>query len=400
MLLLCTVAQVWLFGLPAPLDFFIALSILLIWLFAERVNFLLIFFSISLTSIGIFLLFNFKLETPDTIYREHEKYYAGASYKPLVKDTIECPYGDLLAVDPTAPKALAEPRKIYFQTDSLGFRNREELRDQEYVLSGDSFVVASTTTQEESLPEVLSARGVSNYSIGFPGPPQAYDGRAAELLQNHPGQYQFAFFYYEGNDFQAQSFYVQAFEDSWQTKYYKLSDSYDKFRMKTLQEDFPFLLYPYFLNSMRQRVERTLIRVSSNDVRIYTIFGKEVGFLEIQNFQALSDNIPIMHVEMTKDVVARTKCAFFIPTKFRTYASELPEKVRDTILWPPPAFIELQKLYANTNVKVVDLTPPLRKAAEELGPRGEFVFWRDDTHWNGKGIAAVATTVEECLKSD
>jgi hypothetical protein len=51
----------------------------------------------------------------------------------------------------------------------------------------------------------------------------------------------------------------------------------------------------------------------------------------------------------------------------------------------------------DTPPKLVDLTPPLKKAAEEGLPSGTLVFRRDDTHWNEKGIESVLPEVSKCL---
>ena len=52
---------------------------------------------------------------------------------------------------------------------------------------------------------------------------------------------------------------------------------------------------------------------------------------------------------------------------------------------------------ARNGITALDLRPALRKEAARLLPRGEFVWWRDDTHWNGHGHVAAARAIHEAL---
>jgi hypothetical protein len=44
-------------------------------------------------------------------------------------------------------------------------------------------------------------------------------------------------------------------------------------------------------------------------------------------------------------------------------------------------------------VPVVDSTPLLAAQAAERLPRHEYLYWRDDTHWNAAGIRLAAEAV-------
>jgi hypothetical protein len=70
----------------------------------------------------------------------------------------------------------------------------------------------------------------------------------------------------------------------------------------------------------------------------------------------------------------------------------------DTPPDPPPALLELQRIFDPLNVPVMDLTPTLRAEATNALMQGEFVFWPDDTHWNHRGIHAAARAVHEFLQ--
>jgi hypothetical protein len=103
------------------------------------------------------------------------------------------------------------------------------------------------------------------------------------------------------------------------------------------------------------------------------------------------------------EILDRVKCVFFIPTKARVYRSSLPHALGSEIITPPAGLKALADYFQNgsadaISTKVVDLTPALETAAQKLLEHGEFVFWRDDTHWNHHGTKAVASVVRDCLQ--
>ena len=53
---------------------------------------------------------------------------------------------------------------------------------------------------------------------------------------------------------------------------------------------------------------------------------------------------------------------------------------------------------AENGIRALDLRPALIEEAERLrATTGEFLWWRDDTHWNGLGHAAAARAIQESL---
>jgi hypothetical protein len=49
-------------------------------------------------------------------------------------------------------------------------------------------------------------------------------------------------------------------------------------------------------------------------------------------------------------------------------------------------------------VAAVDLTPGLRAAARDAFAAGQYIYFRDDTHWNARGIAVAADTIAAALR--
>ena len=85
---------------------------------------------------------------------------------------------------------------------------------------------------------------------------------------------------------------------------------------------------------------------------------------------------------------------FFIPTKYRVYAQWLPAGTLPNEQWQ-----YLQRAAQQAGIPVHDLTPALQAEAARLLPQGQYVYWRDDTHWNCNGMRAAAAEVARVLES-
>jgi hypothetical protein len=67
---------------------------------------------------------------------------------------------------------------------------------------------------------------------------------------------------------------------------------------------------------------------------------------------------------------------------------------------PPPPQTErpryldvVEQRLAAANVPVLNLTPLFREQAASLLARDEYLYWLDDTHWNGEGIREAAQAI-------
>jgi hypothetical protein len=146
-----------------------------------------------------------------------------------------------------------------------------------------------------------------------------------------------------------------------------------------------------------QRLERQIFDRQRELISTYRVAGKRIGFFVPQ---ATFDPNPVLTIVLNADVIRHTACVFFVPTKLRVYRDEMALSVQDRIIEPPPSYQVLARTYAPFGLSVIDLTPDLRNAARIALKEGNFVFWRDDTHWNGRGMAAVAGTVADCMRSN
>ena len=90
-------------------------------------------------------------------------------------------FGDLAAM--AGDPSLREYRRIAFETDHAGFRNRPISASIDVVVLGDSFGAGAGTTQAETFSSLLDTRyGCRTYNLAFPGGPYfEYLNAAIEL---------------------------------------------------------------------------------------------------------------------------------------------------------------------------------------------------------------------------
>ena len=123
--------------------------------------------------------------------------------------------------------------------------------------------------------------------------------------------------------------------------------------------------------------------------------GRQMLFLpeELRNYEAARPADPRTFVEIRKRLTEKGLglLVVLVPDKYVVYrnllvpAPEMPER---------QLFLSLleQRLVA-AKVPVLNMTPLLRRRAEALLPRDEYLYWRDDTHWNAAGIRETAEAI-------
>jgi hypothetical protein len=398
-------ASFWTLSLPAYLDVAAFVGLLIICVRLRLGDFTLVVGGLLVGLLALNAIARVLADTGAiaTTYREHEMFMrTGQVYEASVDATVFQPHGDLLAIDPLAPAELRQPRTVHFRTDSLGYRNSSGYNGQRNVLVGDSFTVGNGTDWPETLSPLLAAlTGVDSYQIGFPSAPIDYERRAAWFVSMIDPQARLSFFIFEGNDFENSTGQMAVLGSprpmlpAWVAA---ILNQYDRIRTDVLRPLWTFLAYSPIAYSASRRIERTFIDRDLTQVSTYRIGGKLMGFYEPQNIASV-DPHPALILDMNPNVLRRTACIFFVPSKLRVYREQLPESAQRQIAEPSPAYEVLARAYAPYELPVIDLTPILRQAAASNLAADKYVFWRDDTHWNGLGMAAVAPTVAECIRS-
>ena len=321
---------------------------------------------------------------PDPFYRPHDRFAVTDHYLPNVRDVREMPFGNLVGISIAAGLAdfedIAIPRRIEFNTDSRGFRNDLELQPDSEVLIGDSFVVGNGTTQEEILPKQLTQlSGKNAYGVAFPGGIGFYLRNLDRINRTA------SLFLFEGNDFYGGC----------------------RFPPKDLPQPFGFLLTTarHFKTSVEVLRKFTLYynkaflalglgtgAPSPEDVYVVRMTGGIQSILLKRDENKLSEVKSYVFPSCIVDAFAKRKhmikTIFLIPTKYRVYYPYFTETdVRDL---PHAHWEALRALGKRLSISVHDLTPSLREAAGKALANKQFVYWPDDSHWNGLGIETAA----------
>ena len=304
------------------------------------------------------------------------------TFRANARASFTVPFGDLAAM--RGADLGAGPREVNFATDSRGLRNDADYAGQAWVLLGDSFVVASATDQASTLSRRLKEQhGLDAYNVAaVGGDPADYKKWLDEFFAAHPGSPAKAVvFCFEGNDFGPVRD-VDADTPAWRlwTKRYL-----NLYRFMPLGK-----LCTVLAGRLRAKGH-------ADPVLDATAGGRPLHFYK--QYVDVTARPAYPNPGQFREVLAAMRphlaAVVFIPTKFRVYAPLLDQ--------PPGAFPNVQWEYlsglcADLGLPCLDLTSALRTAAGRLLPRGEFVFWPDDTHWNAAGIAAAADAVAPFLK--
>jgi len=323
----------------------------------------------------------------DVFYREHERYALKTRYRPNVTATAQARFGDMVAMDPSLKDELSEPHEIVFRTDDAGFRNDKNYTNEPYIILGDSFATTIGATQADTLVSQLNAAMPGQFvSRAFPGAPKDYEANAIRFLERVSSDVKFIWFIFEGNDLyrphdHADAPYMPGFKNEWR-------DHFAPNRMPFLTTRAISLLIK------NAKATRRAEENAESPVITHEIAGRQVGFLKRYIDMVTAPELEL-RILATPEVMQRTACVFFIPDKYRVHKPWIPEGAEPT----GAGLAAVKKLFDARNIPVVDLTPALQAAASQAMEDGSFVFWRDDTHWNARGIAAVVPEVAKCLKA-
>ena len=322
-----------------------------------------------------------------TYFRPHEilakkEYGSFKTYEPKANITVESAHGDLYGMaqkDPRATK-LKKYRKEQFSTDEYGYRNptgHAELNPP-FVLVGDSFVVGTGNTQEESLSYQLRALGVENYNLGHPGDLAEY----LASVKQHPSEKihnaKKVFFLFEGNDFFGRNYCNPIANAS--PKILGLHRGLKELHISRF-------LFALFSNLSQSQIAGT----NSNPV----IFGKSntpIAFLKEYFEASTTEQFDASCMEKllreNKEII---DFLVFIPEKSRVHANALPTELF-SIMKESPSAQALQQIARKLKIPLLDLTPVFQAHAKK-----ELLYWEDDTHWNPRGIAVAARALKKFL---
>ena len=371
------------YGLPLPALVAVWLA-LCAWLYlAGPAPALLTAFSIALCTLLLNLFVGFSGLEGSIYYRPHERMKAdnpdfGDTFKPNTRSSMNALFGDIEALEKVGIK---EPHEIAYATDSLGFRNPADFHGQGFVLLGDSFLAGANDTQACLVSEQLRLHhGLDTYNLGFPGNMDEYVQRVRAFRKAKGENFKMALFVFEGNDF-------HPFTNS-------------PVEEKTLLKSYhAFFRHSSLWRYTRWLYLRTQKKKSGHESKSYVRkIGKEnVAFLSSEPALAGNSSPPdesrLHFVDALTVLKPNLVQIFFVPVKYRVYAKWLVDKPL-----PNAQLDYLQQAAKQAAIPVFDLTPALVQEAERLLAQGQYVYWRDDTHWNCNGMRAVAAPVAGQLR--
>ena len=329
-------------------------------------------------------------------YRPHEMFgQPDGRYKKNVHFEMAMPHGDLKAMA-LYTEVIPEPRKVIFNTDSLGFRNSNDYQEQKYLFVGDSFIVGNGTSQSDIITAQLSERyNINGYNLAYPGDIKDYYNNVSSFRNLAAQDAKVILFLFEGNDFALDTTEdpVMVPPDAAKinpvvnalNNYYNLFSGSDMYR---------------YMYSTTRRVIAANIKKEKERVVVYDIGGFPVAFYRAYNEVAERDILPENTVtelylsEMKDDI----KHIYFIPTKYRVYYKYINDhKERNSRDLPDRQWQFVQSIGQKFGIPTTNLTPALIEESDRLLEQGVLTFWRDDTHWNKHGIAVAADIVSREL---
>lgn len=327
---------------------------------------------------------------------------APTTFQPGARYRRERTYGNLATLG-NLPR-LRQYRSVTFTTDALGYHNHPQLADTGRIatlLFGSSFSAGSEVNDDETFAVQLARRtglGVYNAAPGEPAP--AHLRELARRLRVREGVVIFE--YFEGAalpgldlrpaDGRAARCHkvlgtfnhpVPCAAVTWATQTFRISPLQVLARRayRRLQNDF---LLP---NPGRDRVTRAELADGSA-----MLFPAEARALlrapppvepACRYFSWLTARLAQQRLRLL---------VVLLPYKYAVYSPLL----REPDLEPPDSQTYVARLEGQlreAGIPVVNLTAPLRAAAAAALADSALIYWRDDTHWNGAGIAVAAEVV-------
>jgi len=317
-------------------------------------------------------------------YRPDEKYlrfdYTNNHriYQRNVRTEMSTPHGDLRAM---TTEDIAEPRRVQFHTDADGFRNQRDYHGQRYLLVGDSFIAGSGNSQEDLLAsQLLRDHGLDAYSLAIPGSPADYAATVRGFVKRHGEDFRVLLFLFEGNDFDDIRAPNENMLARYGRRYYGMFSEFSTYRVT---------------KSLLKRLTRARSIHASTEIELVELGGKKMAYyryyMDVTRRTQVPD--PEGFERAIESMGAHIERVYFIPTKYRVYSRH--SKPGETL--PSAQWDYLHGICRKYMLRCTDLTAPLVRESARLLEKGEYTWWRDDTHWNRHGIAVAARVVASDL---
>jgi hypothetical protein len=294
-------------------------------------------------------------------------------------------------------------RPQVFTTDGRGFRNTAvDEANVRIVMVGDSFVAGYGISDDETLPTQLTAR--SGSVVYNAGGPYAYLATVRELKrQMKLAQPTAVIVWSESEPIEL----LQAAEDQ---------AGHPNFQARVVSTAFGSaggrvreVLRGWWFTSPLKVITQKAFLAASNDRFLPNVYahlvtqrqlknGASMLFLpsDVEPFHAHRDVRPAAdYLQWLTSAMAKEgvkPVVVLVPHKYSVYYPLLSGAQ------PAPGddmhpLAQLEQVLRAQGIEALDLTPMMRERAAEDLARGEYVYWRDDTHWDGRGVSVAADAI-------
>jgi hypothetical protein len=310
-------------------------------------------------------------------------------------------YGDLAALG-NLPQYRQYRREI-FSTDTFGFRRNSLLKPPpekaDILVVGDSFIVGTGVNDDETLSAKLERSlgfGVYNggghdtdrqdldYILALAHRLNIRKGTVIyEYYQRHSlpsREYLFGDTTSEGANYSCQD---------WKTRFFIWYDGF--------VDTSPLQI---FFQRMFKRLQNNSILPNSlrSEVTIKTLKNGEPMLFYSRDFVVSRLERRPIDVSGFSNLAAELRkhnlrlVLLLVPTKYAVYRPLLRDD--DTEKVDQSSYLDLvEKTLREFQIPVINLLHPFRKKAQEDYQQGRYIYWRDDTHWNSRGVELAAQEI-------
>lgn len=318
-----------------------------------------------------------------------------APFEPNVRVHLPLILGDLANIGNLRDGS--ESRSLQFSTDALGFRNTGTNGAVKGIVFGDSFSW-SGDRDEYSFPaqlgQQLGCRIYNGAGLGFES--RRPDGAHVNSVANRIGMTRGVVILTE---LERRSFERLRAQDP------------QRARQATLWSKFQEGLRRLYRTSPIKRYGADMLRSVYDDRFLPNIYADNIVRVKLKNGEIMSfypielrppsQAYPFPLAYWTKlkgdlEASKRQLIVVLIPNKYTIYQRLFAEPDK----WPTHSDQVLARNEAalrSLNIPVVNLAPALRALAEAGIDRHQYVFWRNDTHWNLQGVKTAAALIAQAF---
>jgi hypothetical protein len=297
---------------------------------------------------------------------------------------------------------LRQYRRETFTTDAFGFRNVATTQNWPVaaILTGDSFAVGSGVSDEETLPSRLSARsGCTVYNAGSEHPNPDPD-RVLALARNLNMRGGLVIHLY------SEDRELPTVSTTWQRGIKQTLTHTPQWagrligHVRGLMTVSPLRILSE--RAMKAAANDRILpnRYEANVVKSTVINGDPMLFLTSRMDRFLKKRDVSTEYWTWLGAELRKKrlnlLVLLVPGKYTVYRRFLVDQEQKPIGETEGNYLDrLEHELRGAGVSVLNLTPLfLTQAADHL-ERGEYLYWLDDIHWNGRGIDLAAAAIQE-----